>query len=249
MIVPGDDDDGRGSAYAVDEQLTLSGEEDTLPWLASDDEEEEEQRGSDYRIVIFAVLALLVLGGLLYGAKRLFDGAGQPEVVADGSTIEAPEGDYKERPANPGGQAVAGTGDLSYEVGEGVAPDGLVSGNQGTAQPSVDLAQAGQPSAGASAAGPSAAPAAGPSPRAPAAASGGVGVQVGAYQSRESAETGWTQLAGRYSALQGVGHRVIEGRADSGTVYRLQAVAGNLAAADALCRSIRSAGGDCQVKR
>ena len=74
-------------------------------------------------------------------------------------------------------------------------------------------------------------------------------MQVGAFQTRESAEAGWAQLSGRFQALQGVSHRVVEGRADSGTVFRLQAVAANAAAADAMCRSIRNAGGDCQVRR
>jgi len=78
---------------------------------------------------------------------------------------------------------------------------------------------------------------------------GSVGVQVGAYSNRAQAEAGWTQLAGRFEALQGRNHRVLEGTADSGTIYRLQAVAGSAAEADTLCRSIKAAGGDCQVKR
>jgi hypothetical protein len=52
----------------------------------------------------------------------------------------------------------------------------------------------------------------------------GVGVQVGAYSTRAQAEAGWSQLATRYEVLQGRSHRVLEGTADSGTIYRLQAV-------------------------
>ena len=74
-------------------------------------------------------------------------------------------------------------------------------------------------------------------------------MQVGAFSTRALAESGWNQLRGRYEALQGVSHRVIEGVADSGTIYRLQAVAGSVESAEQLCRSIRDAGGDCQVKR
>ena len=74
-------------------------------------------------------------------------------------------------------------------------------------------------------------------------------MQVGAYSSRDQAEAGWSQLAGRYESLKGRGHRILEGTADSGTIYRLQAVAGSAAEADTLCRGIRAAGGDCQVKR
>ena len=77
----------------------------------------------------------------------------------------------------------------------------------------------------------------------------GIGVQVGAYSSREAAETGWTTLSARIEALQGRNHRVVQGTADSGTIFRLQAVAGTVAEAETLCRSIKSQGGDCQVKR
>ena len=155
------------------------------------------------------------------------------------------------RPDQAGGTQVAGTGDLSFEVGEGEGRESRIASND--AAPSLDVDQA--PATG-TPTGPGATPTPGvattPAPaatRTPAARTGGVGVQVGAYSSRASAETGWTQLSGRYSALQGLSHRVIEGTADSGTIFRLQAVASDAAAADALCRSIRSAGGDCQVKR
>ena len=80
-------------------------------------------------------------------------------------------------------------------------------------------------------------------------ASGGIGVQVGAYSTRAQAETGWSQLTARIEALQGRNHRIVQGTADSGTIYRLQAVAGTVAEAETLCRSIKSQGGDCQVKR
>lgn len=252
-----DDDDGEpweADQPVADEQLSLTGEDDALPWLSGDDYEDEDQGGgTDYRILVFGLLALALLGAILWGAKSFLDrrGDGASDRMADGSTISAPADDYKERPADPGGQDVAGTGDLAYEVGEGVTREGRVGAEpapaaSGVARPSVDLGQ-----------GPRPAPAASGTPRAaasgtarPAAAtSGGVGVQVGAFQTRESAETGWQQLSGRYSALQGVNHRVVEGTVDSGTIYRLQAVAANAAAADALCRSIRNAGGDCQVKR
>jgi hypothetical protein len=80
-------------------------------------------------------------------------------------------------------------------------------------------------------------------------AAGGIGVQVGAYSTRAQAEAGWSQLTGRFDVLQGRGHRILEGTADSGTIFRLQAVAGSAAEADTLCRSVKAQGGDCQVKR
>ena len=234
MAYPGDENEPLETA----DQLSLTGDDDVLPWLAGDDDEyEDEGGGTDYRILIFAVVALLALGGILWGAKSFFAGSGTASVVADGSTVEAPEGPYKERPEDPGGQDVAGTGDLSYEVGEGVSREGHLASGEDEVAPSVDLAQA------------DARPAAGAAPAATPAASGGVGVQVGAFQSRESAEAGWATLTTRYDALQAVRHRVVEATVDGGKVYRLQAVAADGPAADALCRTIRNAGGDCQVKR
>jgi hypothetical protein len=230
MGYPGDEDDA-GHRDAGDHQLTLTGDDDTLPWLASDEDEEDEGGGADYRILIFAFAALVALGGILWAAKTYFDGRNEPAMMADGSTIEAPEGDYKERPAEPGGQDVAGTGDLSYEVGEGVTREAQLAGGEAPAK--INPLPSASPSGSAS----------------PAAATTGVGVQVGAYQNRATAEAGWQQLSARYEVLQGVSHRVVEGTVDSGTIYRLQAVAANGAAADTICRAIRNAGGDCQVKR
>jgi hypothetical protein len=80
-------------------------------------------------------------------------------------------------------------------------------------------------------------------------AAGGVGVQVGAYTNKETAEAGWQKLLSRTDKLAGVSHRVVEGKADMGIVYRLQAVAGDAAAASALCRALNADGIDCQVKR
>ena len=48
--------------------------------------------------------------------------------------------------------------------------------------------------------------------------------------------------------LSGVSHRVVEGRADNGTIYRLQAVTGDAAAAKALCGKLKAKGIACQVK-
>jgi hypothetical protein len=75
-----------------------------------------------------------------------------------------------------------------------------------------------------------------------------VGVQVAAYSDRAAAERGWSQLVGRYSMLSGFHHRIVEGKADIGTVYRLQAMAANTAAANDLCYQLKRAGAACQVK-
>jgi hypothetical protein len=225
MALPGDDED----TIEAEEQLALADGDERLPWLESDDD--DENPGVDTgRLVAFGAVLLLVLV-LALGAVWFFTrDTTDEELVADGSTIEAPDEPYRTRPDDPGGQQVAGTGDTSFEVAEGQTVEGQIAGE--APGPSIDREQG-----------------ATPSPTASASSSGGIGVQVGAYSSRAAAETGWSQLSGRIDALQGRNHRILQGTADSGTVYRLQAVAGTAAEADALCRSIRSEGGDCQVKR
>ena len=218
---------GDADAIEAEEQLALADGEERLPWLESDDD--YEQPGVDTgRIVAFAAVGLLGVV-LLLGALWWFTGDRTDEaMVADGSTIEAPDEPYRTRPDDPGGQQVAGTGDTSFEVGEGETVEGRIAGSGNVPAPSIDRDQA----------------TSGATP-----AAGSVGVQVGAYSSRAAAETGWSQLSGRIEALQGRNHRIVQGTADSGTIFRLQAVAGSAAEADTLCRGIKAAGGDCQVKR
>ena len=74
-------------------------------------------------------------------------------------------------------------------------------------------------------------------------------MQVGAFSSQATAEAGWTKLVAQANgALSGVSHRVVAGTADNGTIYRLQAVAPDRAAAAALCSKLKGAGISCQVK-
>lgn len=227
-------DDPQGADLGVDgpieaeEELAFADDEERLPWLESDDE--PEQPGVDTgRIVAFAAVGLLALV-LILGTVLWFtsDRAGDAP-VADGSVIEAPDEPYKTRPDDPGGREVAGTGETSFEVAEGRTVEGRIAGSGVVPAPSIDREQAKGPEAQATAS--------------------AIGVQVGAYSSRQAAEAGWSTLSGRIEALQGRNHRVLQGTADSGTIYRLQALAGTVAEAETLCRSVKAQGGDCQVKR
>jgi len=233
---PGDLEDVR--VTQPEEQLSLADGDERLPWLESDDD--YEQPGVDTgRIVAFAavgLLAVLLLLGTLYVFTRKPGGG---EVVADGSTIEAPDTPYKTRPTDPGGRQVEGTGDTSFEVAEGREVEGRIASGDVPA-PSIDREQA---------AATAPAPRLTPSPTTTPTPLSGVGVQVGAYSTRAQAEAGWSQLVSRFEVLQGRSHRVLEGTADSGTIYRLQAVAGSADEAGTLCRAIKASGGDCQVKR
>ncbi|WP_137681087.1 SPOR domain-containing protein [Aurantiacibacter suaedae] len=222
-----------------EEPLMLADMDERLPWLESDDDKDE--GGVDVgRLVALAVVALAALLGLLALLWFLSRPADDAELQPQGSTIEAPEEPYRTAPADPGGTEVAGTGDMSFEVGEGQSRDSQLATDDLPA-PSIDRTQAE----------PSAAPTPSPTPSASATPSSasGVPVQVAAYSSRARAEQGWNEVRGRYEALSGLNHRIEEAVVDGATVYRLQAMAGSAAAADQVCRSVRAAGGDCQVKR
>jgi len=230
-------------AFEAEQELAFADGKERLPWLESDDDEDEPSGVDSGRLIAFAVvglMAVVVLLGALWWLTRA-----RPETteIADAGTIEAPAGPYKVKPANPGGRAVAGTGDTSFEVAEGRQVEGRIAETPAPA-PSPSAA----PSPSIERERKDAAPSVRPTPKATPVPSG-IGVQVGAFSSRSAAEAGWTQLSGRLEPLKGRSHRILEGTADSGTVFRLQAVAGSAGEADALCRSIKSAGGDCQVKR
>lgn len=213
-----------GDFLEADEQLLLADDDERLPWLESADDYEED--GFDWRLIKWAVLGLLVIAAVLALLWFLTREADEPDVVPDGSTIAAPEEPFKVRPDDPGGREVDGTGDVSFEIGEGQASEARLAPDE-PPRPSIDRDQAA-----------STAP-----------ASTGVGVQVGAYSSRAIAEKGWGELRARYDSLSGLSHRIVEAQVDGARVYRLQAVAGSEDAAQSVCRSIRAAGGDCQVKR
>lgn len=228
-----------------DEELDLTDDDEPLPWLEGDDAYEEEEGYDTPRLIAYALLALLALLVLIGGIWWLNRDRPDPEMVADGSTIEAPEGPYKERPEDPGGREVEGTGDTSFAVGEGEQREGRMAGSPAPS-PSISRDQDGG-NGGASSSG-EADGASSSSDAGTAAASGGVGVQLGAFSSRENAQNAWNTYSGRYSALSGVKYRIVELKRDGGTLYALQAVAGSRSAASTLCSNLRGQGGDCQVK-
>lgn len=223
--------EGRDSAALAGNagELDLDAGSEQLPWLESD--EDYEQGGVDTaRIATIAIIGLLaialVVGGLWWFTRERSDSG----LLADGSTIEAPEAPYKSKPENAGGKTFAGTGDSSFAVAEGQTREGQLA----TAPVPVPVKPAETETKAAENDAPPA---------------GTIGVQVGAYSSRSTAEAGWSRLVGQYADLQGMRHRIVEGQADIGTVYRLQALAPDVSSANSLCSRIKSAGGACQVKR
>lgn len=243
-----------------DDRLDLDSDEEALPWLESSDYAEDD--GVDTgRLVGFVLLGLLALGLLVGGIWFLTNRGPDPELVADGSTIEAPEGDYKRRPDEAGGREFPGTGDVAPAVGEGQTREGrLADGDAagstgGTARPSVDAPSTGSNASPSNANGGATTTggagdgsASGSTTGSSSSSSTGPGVQVGAYSSRAAAEAGWSQLGRQTSALSGVRYRIVEGQADIGKVFRLQATPGDMAAANRLCSALKADGVACQVK-
>lgn len=226
--VPGDE-----TAYAGEDQLSLNEENDTLPWL-EDDGDYQDEGGFDARLIWLTLIGLVVIAAVLFGAWYLFRERPDATILADGSTIEAPDGPYKERPEDPGGREVEGTGDTAFEIAEGEATRGRIGEEEATAppeptpEPSIDREQA--------------------EPETPVATGNQVYVQIGAYTSRSDANDAWVTASSRYSAISGMRHRVVEAEVNGASVYRLQVIADNREAGDATCRAIRNAGGDCYIR-
>lgn len=235
------------------DELPLDPADGKLPWL-EDDEEDDNDGGSDggrvLGVVVLSLVALAaIVGGIWWGTHRTPDAT----LVADGSTIAAPGQPYKEAPKNPGGKTFDGTGNTAFAVSEGqTRPAKLGEGGSSpmVPPPGSTGAKPGFDSIKTPAGAPSAAPhtAASPTAAATPPAASGPAVQVGAYSSRASAEAAWSRLSQQYSALSGEHHQIVEGKADIGTVFRLQALPSDAAAAQALCGKLKSAGLACQVK-
>lgn len=225
--LPGEEGEAEQAA-----ELDLEHSFDNLPWLESDDDYDD-QSVDTARIVIIAILGLLAIGVVAGGIWWAMRESGSGELLAQGETIEAPEGPYKTKPEDPGGKTFAGTGDTSFAVAEGQTREGRIDSRSLTT-PSLSLTE------------PEAAPTAATATQSPAAS--GVGVQLGAYFNRADAESGWRTLSGQFEILQGRTHRIVEGQADIGRVFRLQVVASDLAAANELCQALMASGGRCQVK-
>ena len=135
------DEDGEFDGAALDEDdhehafegedLGLVSDDDALPWLESSDYEEIESVDA-WRITGFVVLGLVVLALLVGGVWYFTSRTGEGTPIADGSTIEAPEGPYKERPEDPGGKTFEGTGDMAPAVGEGETREGRLANTPGS---------------------------------------------------------------------------------------------------------------------
>ncbi|MGB3753779.1 MAG: SPOR domain-containing protein [Parerythrobacter sp.] len=229
----------------LDRELELADEDAGLPWLDTNFDDEEPAGYDTGRLIGFFLVGLLIIG-LIIAALWFFSNRGpDPDLVADGSTIEAPDGPVKVPPESVASRdADDGSESVAAAVSEGQTREGRLAeddaprpsinaaGSRAAGTGSVDSAN-GETSGGTTGT---------------AAAAGGTAVQVGAYSSRERAVAGWSQLTGQTEVLSGVKYRVVEGQVDGSTVYRLQAVVADNTAGRKLCAGLKADGLACQVK-
>lgn len=205
---------------------------DSLPWLEADEDDDTAGGLDTAQIMLFAAALVLLLGAVVGAVWYFSNKAASGGAVAEGGVIAAPEGPIKQRPDDPGGKQFAGTGNVAPVVGEGGSRPAVVA-----EKPAATAPGAAKP-----------VPVAGAAPVSAPADMSGVGVQLAAYGTRARAEQGWSELSRHTAVLSGVKYRVVEGKVDIGTVYRLQAVTANRAEAEQLCAALKADGLACQIK-
>lgn len=233
-------------------------DEDRLPWLETADL--DERRGpTALQIVAMALLALLLVGGIVFAIARYQDRS-QATGGGSGELIAAQEGDYKVKPDEPGGMQVEGEGDTVFRTSEG----GQAKANLDTsAVPEAPVASAKPKPAPSAAATTTArvvaavpatrgrleaqAPVGAASGAARPSSGGGSVVQLGSFPAQAGAETAWTGLSKRFSYLAGLGHTVESAEVNGRTTYRLRVNAGSVGAARDLCGKLRIAGEACYI--
>jgi hypothetical protein len=220
-------------------------DEDRLPWLEAVEDDEGEGGPAVAKLVAAILIGLVaigvIVGGLFWLGNRNQPGGGSGEIIA------APEGDYKQRPENPGGMNVQGEGDTAYAASAGAQPQGNLNVN-GVAETPVTAAPrpaapAAQPAAPAPTAVPAAPAPARPAPAAPAAGGGG-SIQLGAFSSEAGANGAWRALAARFRYLAPLNHNVVPVQSGGRTLYRLRAGGPDAAG---ICRRLQVAGEACTI--
>lgn len=251
----------------TDRELSLQ-DEDRLPWLEAVDSDDDEDGISSSKLIGFLVAALLALAVVIGGVWWL---RGQQAATGDGTLIAANEGDYKIKPDEVGGMKVEGQGDAAFAASEGAEANAtMAAGTQAEApvagtkvtevNPPKPAVQA-TPSAtapvstGGKLATPAATVAAAPvasAPRpgfsagaAPVAGSGTGLIQLGAYNSQESADQAWNALVQRNAFLGAMSKSIVPAAVGGTNFYRLRVSAGSQSAAT--CAKLKAAGASCIV--
>ncbi len=245
----------------TDRELSLQ-DEDRLPWLEAVDNTDDEDGISSGKLVGFLLAALaalaIVIGGVWWLRSNSTSGG-------DSTLIPAEDGPYKTKPDEIGGMKVEGQGDTSFKTSEGEEGSAKVGAAGTTEAPvagtkvtEVKPANTGTGAATATAAigtGPkvatpttaTAAPGFSkePTAAAPVAAAGTGLIQLGAYNSQESADQAYAALVAKNGYLSGMAKSVVPAAVGGTNFYRLRLSAG--AQADASCKKLKAAGANCIV--
>src|SRR5688500_20328442 len=102
-------------------------DDDRLPWLEAVDEDEGGDGPSALKLIAYVLIGLVVIGAIVGGV--FWEGNRDAQESRDAQLIQAPEGDHKVRPDDPGGVAVEGEGGGAFAAGEGAGPRGSVACN------------------------------------------------------------------------------------------------------------------------
>ena len=211
-------------------------EEDRLPWLEAVDEDEGREAPSALKLIAAVLIGLVAIGAIVGGVFWMGNRDG--EANRDEQLIAAPEGDYKQKPDDPGGMPVEGQGGTAFAASEGADPKGSIDTSAVPEAPVTEVKQAPAPAPAA----PKAAPAPKQAAPAPAPASG-PSIQLGAFSSQASANAAWKNLSGRFSYLAPLSHSITTTTVNGRTFYRLRASG---AGAGNVCGRLRAAGEICQ---
>lgn len=229
-------------------------EEDRLPWLET--VEPDEKEGAPIgRVIALVIGGLAILAAIVFVVYKL-----QNTQAPDGQLIAAPKGNYKVKPAEPGGLKVKGEGDAAIATSAGKNGGGSIDLGAMAEKP-VDGKRVQPIPKPTDAAGRNAvaqvpksggklvatAPVTANRPDASANATRGSLVQLGAFPSQAAANAAWTGFAKRFAYVAELGKSIEPVATGGRTLYRLRVNAGSANQAADICGRLRVAGESCFV--
>ncbi|MEW4467994.1 SPOR domain-containing protein [Parasphingorhabdus sp. JC815] len=198
-------------------------DDNRLPWLESaENYDDDDGEYSPVRVAIFVGVGILLLAAIV-GAIYWMQNRDAIGLSGDGTLIAAPEGDYKVQPSDPQARQFEGEGDASFAASQGQG----TTGKLGTAPPEEAPMKNNAPA----------------TPSAPDSAM----IQLGAFSSSGQADKAWPGFARRFADIDALPKKITQGTVEGSTIYRLNAVAPNLSAAQKICNSLKAAGESCIV--
>ncbi len=228
------------------EEIVLA-DEDRLPWLEAVEEDDDRGDGPSVAKLVAAIVIGLVAIGVIVGGLYWLGNRGQ----ADGNDIiTAEQGDYKQRPENPGGMNLSTEGNTMFAASEGATPRGNLNVNGVAETPAAPAPQPQQQQQQQQAQAPAqpqqpARPAPAPQQQQrPAPAPSGPAIQLGAFSTPAAANNAWRALAGRFRYLAPLTHNIVPVQSGARTLHRLRASGPDSAN---VCRRLQAAGEACSI--